>query len=317
MAERRISILKAQRGNSKRMLTNFLKFLDSFDAEKDYLILEKRIKEIENQRSIFEECQLEFEYDQEDPAHEATRDEFDENYYRALSKATTLLRNTPRQNADILSSSSTTDSVNQSLVVDKRKLPTLNLPTFNGSYESWLGFHDLFKSLVDEDRNTSEIEKFYHLKGCLRDEAADVIAALELSAENYKVAWELLKDRYDNRKINRRKHVNSLLNLQNVSKEYSIRSLLDQIQKHIRALRALKEPVDTWDTLLIGIVTQKLNSFPREKWDDFSDDSEQLTYNVLISFLQRRAQLENTQVYQKSEKSQSGADKKPATKNFM
>lgn len=88
--------------------------------------------------------------------------------------------------------------------------------------------------------------------------------------------------------------------MQNIIKESSIRSFLDQIQKHIRVLRALKKPADTCDTLLLGIVTQKLNLILREKWDDFSYDSEQLTYNELISFLQRRVQLEDTQVYQKS-----------------
>ena len=34
--------------------------------------------------------------------------------------------------------------------VFKAKLPSINLPSFEGSYDSWLGFHDLFKSLVHE-----------------------------------------------------------------------------------------------------------------------------------------------------------------------
>ncbi|XP_051166617.1 uncharacterized protein LOC127284933 [Leptopilina boulardi] len=314
MTERSIAVLKAQRGNAKRMLTNFLKFLDAFEYEKDYPILEKRLQEIENQRAIFDTCQLELEQTNEDPAHETTRDEFDEKYYRAVSKATTILQNIPRQMTQLATSSNHANSERQP-IVGKRKLPPVNLPTFDGSYESWIGFHDLFQSVVDADRDTTEIEKFYHLKGCLRDEAVNVIAALELSAENYKVAWNLLKDRYNNRKIIRRKHVNALLNLPFLSKEYSIRSFLDYIQKHIRALQALKEPIENWDTLLIGIVSQKLNPFLREKWEDFSNDSEQPTYQELISFLQRRAQLEDTQVYQKSEKSQSSVDKKSGSKN--
>ena len=78
-------------------------------------------------------------------------------------------------------------SVNE-LIRHKSKLPSLNLPTFEGSYAMWLGFHDLFKSLVDNDPQLTDIEKLLHLKGCLRNEAAEIVTALDLSSENYTVA---------------------------------------------------------------------------------------------------------------------------------
>ena len=172
------------------------------------------------------------------------------------------------------------------------------MPSFSGSYESWLGFHDLFKSLVDDDKDIPEIEKLYHLKGCLKDEAAEVLASIELSSENYKVAWDLLKERYDNRKIIRQTHVKAILNLQFISKDFTIRSLLDQVQKHVRALEALKAPVDQWDLLLVEIIKQKLQSFYREKWEDFSSESDNPTFKEMVTFLQRRAQFEDTRSYQ-------------------
>lgn len=135
------------------------------------------------------------------------------------------------------------------------------MPAFNGSYDTWLGFHDLFKSLVDDDRTLSDIHKLYYLKGCLQDDATQVLSSIELSSENYKVAWDLLKERYDNRKIIRQTHVKAILNLSTISKEFSVRSFLDLIQKHIRALEALKEPVDKWDTLLVEIIKQKSKSY--------------------------------------------------------
>ena len=134
---------------------------------------------------------------------------------------------------------------------------------------------------------------------------------MELSAENYIVAWELLKERYDNRKIIRQTHVKALLNLPNLSKVFPIRLFVDQVQKHVRALQALKEPVDKWDTLLVEMIKQKLSSFIREKWEDASCDSENPTYKELITFLQRRAQFEDTKLGQPQVKFQNLSDKKP------
>ena len=74
-----------------------------------------------------------------------------------------------------------------------------------------------------------------------------------------------------------------------ISKKFTVRSFLDQIQKHIRALKALKESVEGWDTLLVVIIKEKLNSVLREKWEDLSSEIENPTYTELVAFLQKRA----------------------------
>ena len=118
-----------------------------------------------------------------------------------------------------------------------------------------------------------------------------------MSSENYEAAWELLKERYDNRKIIRQSHVKALLNLPLISKDFQVRALRDQVQKHLRALAALKEPVDKWDTLLVKIIAGKLNTFHREKWEDFSWEISNPTYEEMRSFLQPRAQFEDSKSY--------------------
>ena len=82
------------------------------------------------------------------------------------------------------------------------------------------------------------------------------------------------------------------------------------MQKHVRALEALKEPVNQWDTLLVEIIKQKLNPCIREKWEDSSCESTNPTFKELITFLQRRAQFEDTKSYQKPGKSQNISEKK-------
>ena len=56
----------------------------------------------------------------------------------------------------------------------------------------------------------------YHLKGCLKGEAADIIESLEISSDNYIVAWDLLQKRYDNRKVIREDHASALLKLPDI-----------------------------------------------------------------------------------------------------
>ena len=90
-----------------------------------------------------------------------------------------------------------------------------------------------------------------------------------------------------------------------MSKEFSVRTLLDRVQKHIRALRALGESVDTWDTLLIIIIKGKLTFQLREKWEDFSSEMKTPTMKQFLEFLQRRAQFEEGQFAQSSAKKKS------------
>lgn len=68
--------------------------------------------------------------------------------------------------------------------------------------------------------------------------------------------------------------------------------MLDHVQKHVRALRALNIPVDTWDTMLIAIIKSKLNQF-NERY---------------ASLLQRRAQLEEARIDEIHSKSSNKSD---------
>ncbi|XP_076765155.1 uncharacterized protein LOC143432262 [Xylocopa sonorina] len=317
MAER-IQQLKTKIANSKRKISNFVRFVDGYEAERDFPSLEKRMQDIDKELAEFSNQYVELEMLLNDPSLAETCTEYEEMYYTAYGKATSFMREASPQVSSLNDASIIQGGIRESplSVVQntKRSLPRINLPCFRGSYESWLGFHDLFKSLVDDDNNIPDIEKLYHLKGCLKDEAAEVIASIEMSSENYRVAWGLLKERYDNRKVIRQTHVKALLNLKHLSKENSVRSLIDQVQKHVRALEALNEPVDHWDTLLIEIIKQKLFMSLIEKWEEASCESTIPTFKEFLTFLQRRAQLEEAKP-QSIIKSVAPSEIKPNTRS--
>lgn len=79
------------------------------------------------------------------------------------------------------------------------KLPRIELPTFNGKYEDWHAFFDMFNSLIHSKQEISNTQKFHYLRSSLKGDAAEIVSSLEISGTNY--AWTRLKERYDNKRL--------------------------------------------------------------------------------------------------------------------
>ena len=92
------------------------------------------------------------------------------------------------------------ESNSQNLQINYRspreKLPSLKIPTFSGSFDPWIGLYDALNSMIHNDQDIPIIKKFLYLKGCAQRDAANNIASLETTTDNYNVAWEPLKGRY-------------------------------------------------------------------------------------------------------------------------
>lgn len=98
-----------------------------------------------------------------------------------------------------------------------------------------------------------------------------------------------------------------------MSKDFSIRFLLDTVQKHLRALRALQIKTDDWDLLVINLIKRKLNLYNREKWEECIGTSDIPKLEKMFSFLERRAQIESTRAIHNS----TNASRPPAIKNHL
>ena len=97
------------------------------------------------------------------------------------------------------------------------KLPKLSLKRFNGDPSMWMQFWDSFESAVHKNSELSEIDKINYLRGQLEGRALATISSFSLTALNYNVAIELLKDRFANLQIIISSHMEKLLKLQEVS----------------------------------------------------------------------------------------------------
>lgn len=88
------------------------------------------------------------------------------------------------------------------------KLPKINIPHFSGNYNDWNTFHDLYTSLIHGNQTLSNIQKMHYLKTCLTGEAEHLLQHISITDKNYAVAWETLKERYNNRRV----IINTILN---------------------------------------------------------------------------------------------------------
>jgi len=90
------------------------------------------------------------------------------------------------------------------------RLPKLNLSTFSGKYDEWFLFFDTFNSVIYSNTSFSNTQKFQYLRASLTGGANAIISSLELSDANYDVAWSILKDRYDNKRVNVQTYVKAI-----------------------------------------------------------------------------------------------------------
>ena len=64
--------------------------------------------------------------------------------------------------------------ISSTVTTNNFKLPKLNIQPFNGDYKDWLSFKDLYVSLVHNNVNLSNVQKYQYLRGLLITEPATI-----------------------------------------------------------------------------------------------------------------------------------------------
>ncbi|KAJ8957238.1 hypothetical protein NQ318_007802 [Aromia moschata] len=264
MENEQLRSLTAQRGQVKAQITRFTHFLDEFDKD-NVLELELRLEKIDQLWKDFNSIQSKIECLDDSQTQRDYREHFENSYFTEVSRARKII------NENMVSQNHAASSGSKSSNADV-KLPIISIPHFYGDYREWPSFFDTFSALVDNNTNLSSVQKFHYLKNALKDNAKQVIESLEVSHENYKIAIDLLKTRFDNKKLIKKAHIASLFNISTLTKESytELRKFLDEFNKHLRALKNMGELVDTWDCPLIHLITTKLDSTTKREWEEFS-----------------------------------------------
>ncbi|KAG5887292.1 hypothetical protein JTB14_007019 [Gonioctena quinquepunctata] len=197
------------------------------------------------------------------------RDNFESDYYDICSTIEEILgkRSGQNESQSIISNYNVVTSV-QPLQL---QLPILNLETFNGDYNKWIEFRDCFQAIVGKNATLSGVQKLCHLRKCLNRDVLKTIESLSLTDANYEVAWQALSKRYEKSKRIVETHVRKIINFPCLTKESSkdLRNLYDTVNNNLQALQILNQPVDTWDAILVPIITDKLDQKSKREYEVF------------------------------------------------
>ena len=90
--------------------------------------------------------------------------------------------------------------------------------------------------------------------------ALDAISGLSLTASNYEEAIAILKKRFGNKLQIINRHMDILVNVSPVINEDTrkLRKLYDTLESHVRSLKSLGLPSDSYGSLLSSITMNKL-----------------------------------------------------------
>ena len=143
----------------------------------------------------------------DDTDHFGDQELFENQYYIVKAKFSELLHpviDTPWSRNSSLRSSGSGNSNNTPRSHTSSthiKLPTIALPTFENETCSWLHYIDTFEALIVNNTTLSNIQNFHYLIASLKNEAKDLISNLQITNENFLVAWQLVTQRYNNKRL--------------------------------------------------------------------------------------------------------------------
>ena len=141
------------------------------------------------------------------------------------------------------------------------KLPTLELPKFDGDISKWETFWDSFRSTVDENETLSDVDKFSYLKSFLSKSAADALEGYAVTSANYSEAVTTLKRRFGNKQAIISRHMDLLLRIEPVTSDRNLRALrrvFDKMECQVRSLKSLGVESSAYGSLLSSILMNKL-----------------------------------------------------------
>lgn len=298
--------LNIKRGVVKRKLNYIQNFVNDYQPENKGQI-NNRIGTLKALYSEFFEIQCEIEQVEAASNKESSQgqaEEFDTRYNNILAQLQVLSIDEP------VPSISTVQDI-------QVKLPTINLPSFGGSYAEWTPFYDTFQALIDSNHRLSEIQKYHYLKSCLKDSASRIVECLPVSASSYAVAWTTLQTRFNNKRLIAQEHINAIIHVPQVEKNAhtSLRRFSDTVQVNIESLRKLQVDTDNWGPILISILTEKLDFFTKKDWQS-ALTTELPKLDEFLTFLDKRCQLlESLQSENKGTTAPKPAFKQAASKS--
>lgn len=202
----------------------------------------------------------------------------------------------------------TTTSSTITITQPSVSLPKIQLPKFDGSLLQWRSFRDIYVSLVHDNTTIGDAERFHYLISCLTGSALGLIRSVPLSADNYKVAWEALSNRFDNKRMLASAHVDKLFEFKPMTQESvaSLMAFINTFQENVSIIKSLGVE-DLASFLLFHMGSRVLHPTTLQLFESSISRTTIPEFEELMKFVQHRCQilesLKNTVKIDRPEKS--------------
>ncbi|XP_055590980.1 uncharacterized protein LOC129743064 [Uranotaenia lowii] len=263
------------------------KFIADYTYERDCCQVSVRLEALNKCNELFLNVQNDIELgDHEDKfeGHLEFRADFEDRFCRAKGFLLSKLESREHLLSSTIMHASTSHSMSSSF---HHRLPKIDLPKFSGDESRWISFRDNFISMIHCNEDIPIVNKLQYLLQSLEGEAKKPFESVDIQTDNYSSTWDALKKRYDNKRFLRKELFRGLYNLPPLQHESAqdLNTLVDDFQRHVKALGKLGEPIDHWDTPLIFILTNKLDSATIRAWEQDTRQKDEVKYDELIEFL--------------------------------
>lgn len=140
-------------------------------------------------------------------------------------------------------------------------LPKIKLPEFDGKPTDWRSFIALFDRMVHNNRQIDNGIKIEYLKTSIRGRAAKVISHIDPTPENYETCYELIRNRYENKRLLLGAFLDNILFLPNLKTENveQLKHMHDTINESLMSINNVGISIENWDSFLTHILIRKLD----------------------------------------------------------
>ncbi|CAA9993924.1 unnamed protein product, partial [Nesidiocoris tenuis] len=171
------------------------------------------------------------------------------------------------------------------------KLPPLNVPVWSGQIETFPNWFSLFKSVVHCGPYSNRV-KFSYLRSLVSGPPLALISHLDLSDQNYEVAFHAIESRYASRRILATHYANKLLDFKSFSSDTlnDLHNFLNVFDTSYRAYLNVNVP-DHADFFVFQCALRCLPIGLRTLFERDNDTTEIPTFDQLMRFIRDQCRI--------------------------
>lgn len=148
------------------------------------------------------------------------------------------------------------------------RLPPPKIPTFSGDYVEWNSFRDQFIAFVHKSK-CPKVQKLQYLLGALEGAAKATVNHLPVTEANYDAAWDLLKEKYENKRAIFSKAMSTVLSFDAGKDETieNLQNLSSLLHETLQCLKNVDVDVNAAEPILAYLIIEKMPTDTRVEFE--------------------------------------------------